>query len=90
MTEAQIIETCPRCDTIIEEDTSEWYEAHDDEFDYDHQVYEAWLDSKTTHPTLCGNWRSEDAQPSLEEWEDHLATAQVVDTCPTCGNIVED
>ena len=85
MTEAQIIETCERCGTIIEADTAEWYEAHDDEFDYEHQVYEAWLDAKPMHLTL-----SEDAQPSLEEWEDHLATAQVVDTCPTCGTIIEE
>lgn len=85
MTEAQIIETCERCGTIIEEDTTEWYEAHDEAFDHEHQVYEDWLDAKPMHLTL-----SDDAQPSLEEWENHLSTATVVDTCPTCGTIVED
>ena len=35
MTEAQIIETCPRCDTIIE----------DEEFEHEHYVYEELLHS---------------------------------------------
>ena len=78
MTEAQIIETCERCGTIIEEDSAEWYSAHDEEFEHEHYVYEELLHSNT------------DEQPSLEDFETALSGAQVVDTCPTCGTIVED
>ena len=40
------IETCERCGTIIEEDTTEWYEAHDEEYDHEHQVWERWKQQK--------------------------------------------
>ena len=34
------IETCERCGYVIEEDTTEWYEAHDEEFEHEHHVYD--------------------------------------------------
>ncbi len=80
MTEAQIIETCPRCDTIIEEDTADWYSAHDEEFEHEHYVYEQALEANA----------DESGEMPLEDFEAALSGAQVVDTCPTCGTIIED
>ena len=70
MTEAQIIDTCPRCDTIIE----------DEEFEHEHYVYEQALEAKA----------NESGEMSLEDFEAALSGATVVDTCPTCGTIIED
>ena len=41
-----IDETCERCGYVIEEDTTEWYEAHDEEFAHEHDVYMRAVEAK--------------------------------------------
>jgi hypothetical protein len=39
-------ETCERCGTIIEEDTTEWYEAHDEEHEHEHHIYDMQVEAE--------------------------------------------